>query len=184
MSLSLLASTLLTLGPEAIKLIGRKFGKNEVAAVAADVVGTVGRLYDNPESRQVALEEGLQNSFSPADLDELLSMKTVLEEEATKRHQATQGTIQNGDNSKDEYVRQTRPLIARLSMYASVLYAIGFEGLKASGVGDGASFEVLLWLFSPALTYMGLRTIDGFAPYSKSSGDKTAGAISAFIKRK
>ncbi|MDX1536384.1 hypothetical protein [Arsukibacterium sp.] len=183
MSLSLLASALLTLGPDAIKFIGTKLGKSKVADLAADVVTVVGNNYVNPEAQQVALVQNLKH-FNADELDELLSMRVTLEQEATKRHQATQGTIQNGDNSKDEYVRQTRPLIARLSMYASVLYAIGFEGLKAAGIGDGASFEVLLWLFSPALTYMGLRTIDGFAPYSKSSGDKTAGAISAFIKRK
>lgn len=183
MSLSLLASALLTLGPEAIKLIGRKFGKGEVAAVAADVVSTVGSLYVNPEARQAALEQSL-NQLNPAELDELLEMRTVLEQEATKRHQATQQTIQNGDNSQDQYIRQTRPLMARLSMYASILYAVGFEGLAAAGSGTGASFDVLLWLFTPALAYMGLRTIDGYAPYSKSSGDKTAGAISALIKRK
>ncbi|WP_027671289.1 hypothetical protein [Rheinheimera baltica] len=183
MSLSLLASALLTLGPDAIKFIGAKLGKSKVADLAADVVTVVGNNYVNPEAQQAALVQNLKH-FNADELDELLSMRVTLEQEATKRHQATQGTIQNGDNSKDEYVRQTRPLIARLSMYASVLYAIGFEALKASGIGDGASFEVLLWLFSPALTYMGLRTIDGFAPYSKSSGDKTAGAISAFIKRK
>ena len=111
-------------------------------------------------------------------------MRVTLEQEATKRHQATQSTIQNGDNAKDQYVRETRPLIARLSMYSSILYAVGFEALAAIAAGDGASFEVLLLLYSPALTYMGLRTLDGFAPYSKSSGDKVAGALSAIIKRK
>lgn len=182
MSLSLLASALLTLGPEAIKFIGAKLGKSKVADLAADVVAVVGNNYVNPEAQKAALEQNLKH-FNPAELDELLSMRATLEQEATKRHQATQDTIQNGDNSKDEYVRQTRPLIARLSMYSSVLYAIGFEGLKAAGIGDGASFEVLLWLFSPALTYMGLRTIDGFAPYSKSSGDKAAGAVKTLFKR-
>lgn len=183
MSLSLLASALLTLGPEAIKFIGAKFGKGKAADIAADVVATVGKSYLNPEAQQTALEQSLTR-IDPAALDELLEMRVVLEQEATKRHQATQDTIQNGDNAKDQYVRQTRPLLARLSMYASILYAFGFEALAAAGTGDGASFDVLLWLFTPALTYMGLRTIDGFAPYSKSSGDKTAGALSAIIKRK
>lgn len=183
MSLSLLASALLTLGPEAIKFIGAKLGKSKVADLAADVVTVVGNNYVNPEAQQSALEQHLKH-FNPAELDELLSMRATLEQEATKRHQATQATIQNGDNSQDQYIRQTRPLLARLSMYASILYAFGFEALAAAGTGDGASFDVLLWLFTPALTYMGLRTIDGFAPYSKSSGDKTAGALSAIIKRK
>lgn len=183
MSLSLLASALLTLGPEAIKFIGSKFGKSKVADLAADVVSLVGNSYINPEAKQAALEQNLKR-LSPEELDELLEMRTVLEQEASKRHQATQDTIQNGDNAKDQYVRQTRPLLARLSMYASILYAFGFEALAAVGTGNGASFDVLLWLFAPALTYMGVRTIDGFAPYSKASGDKTAGALSAIIKRK
>lgn len=183
MSLSLLASALLTLGPDAIKFIGAKLGKSKVADMAAEVVTVVGNKYVNPDAQQAMLEQNLTR-FTPEELDELMSMRATLEQEATKRHQATQDTIQNGDNSQDQYIRQTRPLLARLSMYASILYAFGFEALAAAGTGGGASFDVLLWLFTPALTYMGLRTIDGFAPYSKSSGDKTAGAISALIKRK
>ena len=183
MSLSLLASALLTLGPEAIKFIGNKFGKGDAASIAADVVTTVGKSYLNPEAQQSALEQSLTR-IDPAVLDELLEMRVVLEQEATKRHQATQATIQNGDNAQDQYVRETRPLIARLSEYSSVLYIFGFEGLKAAGIGDGASIDILLYLYFPALAYMGLRTIDGFAPYSKSSGDKVAGALSAIIKRK
>lgn len=183
MSLSLLASALLTLGPDAIKFIGNKLGKSKVADLAADVVAVVGSNYITPEAKQAALEQNLKH-FTPEELDELLSMRTTLEQEATKRHQATQDTIQNGDNSQDQYIRQTRPLLARLSMYASILYAFGFEALAVSGNGTGANFDVLLWLFTPALTYLGLRTIDGFAPYSKSSGDKTAGALTSLLKRK
>ena len=56
MSLSLLASALLTLGPEAIKFIGAKLGKSKVADLAADVVTVVGNNYVNPEAQQAALD--------------------------------------------------------------------------------------------------------------------------------
>ena len=42
----------------------------------------------------------------------------------------------------------------------------------------------LVLLMTPALAYLGLRTLDGWAPYSKASGDKVAGAITALLPGK
>ena len=91
-----------------------------------------------------------------------------------EQHQATQGTIRSGDNSTDEYTRRTRPLMARVSLWVTLLYGVALEVLSVYGHGDGASWEVIGLLSAPAWAYMGLRTFDGFAPYSKSSKDKKA----------
>lgn len=87
-------------------------------------------------------------------------------------HEQTQTTIRHGDQIKDEYVRHTRPAMARSSCWATLAYVLLFEGLAAFGKGSGASWELAAFIASPALTYLGLRTVDGFAPFSKSSRDK------------
>ena len=89
-----------------------------------------------------------------------------------EQHQATQQTIQSGDNATDDYTRRTRPLMARVSLWVTLLYGVLLEVLSVYGHGDGASWEVIGLLSAPAWAYMGLRTFDGFAPYSKSSKDK------------
>lgn len=89
-----------------------------------------------------------------------------------EQHQATQQTIQSGDNATDDYARRTRPLMARVSLWVTLLYGVLLEVLSVYDYGDGASWEVISLLSAPAWAYMGLRTFDGFAPYSKSSKDK------------
>lgn len=88
------------------------------------------------------------------------------------QHEQTQATIRQGDQGKDEYVRHTRPAMARQSCWATLGYVLLLEILQAFGRGSGASWELAALLASPALTYLGLRTMDGFAPFSKSSRDK------------
>lgn len=89
-----------------------------------------------------------------------------------EQHKTTQQTIQSGDNATDEYTRRTRPLMARVSLWVTLLYGVALEVIGVYGHGDGASWEVIGLLSAPAWAYMGLRTFDGFAPYSKSSKDK------------
>ncbi len=81
--------------------------------------------------------------------------------DAQASHAQTQDTIRSGDNATDEYVRRTRPQMARQSWYATMAYVIGFEALKALGAFDiGASFELAGILIGPAAVYLGLRTWD------------------------
>ncbi|MDZ7902298.1 MAG: hypothetical protein U5L01_07040 [Rheinheimera sp.] len=70
--------------------------------------------------------------------------------------------------------------MARWSLYGAMLYAIGFELSEVLGSGKGADLDLLFYLLTPVWTYMGARTIDGFAPYSKASGDK----VLNLVKRK
>ncbi len=82
-------------------------------------------------------------------------------------HKEQQETIRSGDNASDEYVRHTRPMMARQSWYAGAAFIFGFEIAKVMGHGNGASFEISMTVLAPALAYMGFRTFDKFAKWKK-----------------
>lgn len=72
-----------------------------------------------------------------------------------------QATIRGGDKADDEYVRHTRPMMARQSWYATIAYIIGMEIAKAAGVFDfGANMDLAMVIVAPAAAYMGFRTWD------------------------
>jgi hypothetical protein len=82
-------------------------------------------------------------------------------------HKEQQDTIKNGDNASDEYVRHTRPMMARQSWYGGLLYIFGFEIAKVLAYGTGAQFEIAMTILAPALAYMGFRTLDKFTGWKK-----------------
>jgi hypothetical protein len=83
-------------------------------------------------------------------------------------HKQTQDTIRSGDNASDEYVRHTRPMMARQSWYATMAYIIGFEGAKALGYFSiGSSWDLAAILISPAAAYIGFRSLDHFTKRGK-----------------
>ena len=75
-------------------------------------------------------------------------------------HKEQQETIRSGDNSSDEYVRRTRPMMARQSWYGAAAYVFAFEGAKLFDKGTGADWEIAMMLLSVALAYNGFRTFD------------------------
>jgi len=78
-------------------------------------------------------------------------------------HEQQQLTIRYGDSSEDNYVRHTRPMMARQSWYATIFYIIFFEALKASSIfSAGASFDLAMILLAPAGAYLGFRSLDKF----------------------
>ena len=74
--------------------------------------------------------------------------------------------------------------MARQSWQMTAIYVMTFSLLNAWGRGTGPDFDIVLMLMTPALAYLGLRTLDGWAPYSKASGDKVASAITALLPGK
>lgn len=112
---------------------------------------------------------------------EVERQKLVLADEQAAHHEQ-QETIRNGDNAADSYVRQTRPLLARLSCYSSLTYVLLLSCGQIAGAIAGArgitlhmpspDWDITLMLLTPALGYLGVRTMDGFARYSKSSRHK------------
>ncbi|EJV0369641.1 hypothetical protein N5280_002488 [Vibrio vulnificus] len=193
MSLLSIAALALQAGPSVIRGISSLFGGNETAESLAKAVEAVdGAVSMSKQQKQFALTRELQK-FPPEALVDLERVKVEMEKEITRRqelalqdkqaeHHETQETIRAGDNAADEYVRQTRPKMARQSFLCMVLYVFLFEGLKVHGSGAGADIYIALTIGSLAFAYHGLRTIDGFAPYPKSSGDKVSGALKSVIK--
>lgn len=82
-------------------------------------------------------------------------------------HTEQQDTIKNGDNASDEYVRHTRPMMARQSWYGGLIYIFGFEIAKVFTHGTGAQFEIAMTILAPSLAYMGFRTLDKFTTWKK-----------------
>lgn len=188
-----MASVLLKAGPSLVRTVGGWFG-GDAARAADSVAGIVETVSSaiNPAEQQRVLEQKLAQ-LPPEQLVQLESLKVQLEQYQLERdkavladqqaaHHEQQETIRNGDNATDIYVRQTRPLMARLSLYSSIAYvmlmSLGQQaGAIASAFGHAFTmpapdWDISLMLATPALGYLGFRTLDGFARYSKSSKHK------------
>lgn len=196
MSLSIIlgaAKLAMEVGPAAIRGISAMFGGSETAEKVAGMVEQVdSALGMNSSQKEMALTRELQK-LPPESLVELERIKAEMEKEITRRqelrlndkqaeHHETQETIRAGDKSEDPYIRTTRPKMARQSMWSVILYCFVMEALKAFGYGAGVDVAVAALLSSPAWAYLGLRTLDGFAPHPKGSGAKVAGALAGLVK--
>ncbi|HIA8654818.1 TPA: hypothetical protein ACWSQO_002349 [Klebsiella pneumoniae] len=192
-TLSTVASVLLKAGPSLVRTVGGWFGSDTARAAdsVASIVETVNGAI-NPVDQQRVLEQKLAQ-LPPEQLVQLETLKVQLQQFQLERDKAQmadqqaaqheqQETIRNGDNATDEYVRQTRPLMARLSLYSSIAYVMIMSLGQQAGAVAGAfghaftmpepDWDIALILATPALGYLGFRTLDGFARYSKSSKHK------------
>ncbi|WP_354648377.1 hypothetical protein [Klebsiella michiganensis] len=194
-TLSTIASALLKAGPSLVRTVGGWFGSDSTTAKAADSVASIVETVNgaiNPADQQRVLEQMLAQ-LPPEQLVQLEGLKVQLQQFQLERDKAQmadqqaaqheqQETIRNGDNATDEYVRQTRPLMARLSLYSSIAYVMLMSLGQQAGAVAGAfghafsmpepDWDIALMLATPALGYLGFRTLDGFARYSKSSKHK------------
>lgn len=189
-----LAALAVQQGPAMIRGIASLFGGSDTANKVADMVEQVSGVGMTAEQQQTSIERQLGGIISPAEYAELQKLKVELEKEQTRRLEleradqqaeqaTTQQTIREGDGAKDEYVRHTRPLMARQSWQAGALYIVLFTVLKSFGYGDGPDFEMAMLMLTPAWAYMGLRTLDGFAPHPKASGQKVGAAITGAVTK-
>ncbi|EMA2602330.1 TPA: hypothetical protein MA357_002145 [Klebsiella pneumoniae] len=192
-TLSTVASVLLKAGPSLVRTVGGWFGSDTARAAdsVASIVETVNGAI-SPVDQQRVLEQKLAQ-LPPEQLVQLETLKVQLQQFQLERDKAQmadqqaaqheqQETIRNGDNATDEYVRQTRPLMARLSLYSSIAYVMVMSLGQQAGAVAGAfghafsmpapDWDISLMLATPALGYLGFRTLDGFARYSKSSKHK------------
>jgi len=94
----------------------------------------------------------------------------ALEDKASEREleveifKAQAETIQAELHQNDQYTKRTRPIIARRSFYAGLGYVL-LTALPVEGINLYLvllmpwqfQWEVLMLLYSPALTYMGVR---------------------------
>lgn len=189
-----LAALAVQQGPALIRGIAGMFGGSKTADKVADMVEQVSGIGLTAAQQQASIEEQLGSITDPAVLVELQKLKNEMEKEQTRRlelqladqqseQHETQETIRNGDAATDTYVRNTRPLMARQSWYVTALYVLAFEGLAVAGFGGGADLSMVAMLSTPAWAYLGLRTLDGFAPHPKSSGQKVQSAVAGTVSR-
>lgn len=100
------------------------------------------------------------------------TMERMRLEDQMAEHQQTQDTIRNGDNATDEFVRRTRPQMAKQSWTATIAYCIGCFGVHAIVGNDIFNVYIAGILSAPAWAYLGLRTSDKFAEAWKCRGSK------------
>jgi len=141
-------------------LVGSLLTGNIPGAVAAGVALVSSATGSNDPA--VALQELQQDPATLVRLRELalqdeasirehirLMHKMELDD-AQAAHEATQKTIQSGDNAEDVVVRRTRPLQSWLSLVAAIVYVFW---------SDDPSFDVLALLLALPWAYAGLRQI-------------------------
>lgn len=157
-----------------VALVGSLLTGNIPGAVAAGVslvssaTGTTDPaqamqyLQANPEA-MIKLKE-LAYREAEGIRQHILAMEEARLKDEQEAHRQQQETIRGGDNASDEYVRHTRPMMARQSWYATAAYVIAFEAAKAIGwMKTGATVELAMILASPAWAYIGFRSMDYFS---------------------
>lgn len=137
-----------------IALVGSATGSNDPAQALAS-------LQNDPTTMLKLRELAIQDEANIREHVRAMEELRLNDEQANQAEQ--QATIRSGDNAKDEYVRNTRPLMARQSWYATMSYIIVFEAFEALGYFSfGSSVDLSAVLIAPAAAYMGFRTLDKF----------------------
>jgi hypothetical protein len=139
-----------------VALVSSATGVSEPAAVLE-------RLQTDPQTMVELRRLAVQDQASIREHIRLMHEAEQRDRQA--EHKEQQDTIRTGDTADDQYVRHTRPKMARQSWYVTAAYVVAFEALKAGGVFSlGASVELAMLLSAPAWAYLGFRTMDKRAP--------------------
>lgn len=174
-------------------LVGSLLTGNVPGAIAAGVSLVSGATgTDNPVKALESLQTNPETLLKLKELafkeedsirQHIAEMKRLELEDEQKAHEQQQETIRTGDSSNDEYVRHTRPLMARRSYWAGTGYLFVMEIASAFSHGDGADIAVAAMLYSPAAAYMGFRTADKFAPGTTERALSAVKAIGSRLKK-
>lgn len=169
---------------KAAPLLGGAIAGPGGAAIGQLVASAFGVDANDPQALQAAITQDPQAAVKLRELE--MRHKERLEELAFQRHKAdleaetsrhaeSQATIRTEAEHGTEYVKETRPKMARLAGYATVAYCLGAELAKHIGLLagtatplPGADVTVASMLFAPLGTYMTMRTFDGFTRKGRS----------------
>lgn len=179
-----LLTLLFTAGPTVIRAVGSVFG-GKTAETANSVAGMVDAVQTLPAA--VAKERlAAQVAALPAEAQVALQQiqvqlaKIEQEREAarlaaeTAQQAQVQETARVEAQSSDEYVRRTRPKLARDSWLAAMAYAfiagVVFPLLaQAYGITLPTIQEwIIMALAAPCLSYIGARSVDSFSRSGKT----------------
>jgi len=137
-----------------VALVGSATGTNDPAKALAALQGDPATVL---KLRELAIQE------EASIREHIRTMEEMRLHDEQAAHEQQQLTIRTGDTAADEYVRHTRPMVARQSWYATMIYIIGFEGSQAFKLFDmGANWDLAMILLSPAAAYLGFRSLDKF----------------------
>jgi len=137
-----------------VALVGSATGTNDPAKALAALQGDPATLL---KLRELAVQE------EASIREHIRTMEEMRLKDEQAAHEQQQLTIRGGDNAEDEYVRHTRPMMARQSWYATMAYILVFEGLNSSKVFEGgANWDLAMILLAPAAAYLGFRSLDKF----------------------
>lgn len=180
-----LVAALLTYGPTLVRSIGSLFGGKtaESANTVADLVDGVKGLPAKAAEEKLAVEMA---KLPPETLIAFEQVKVRLSEiekdreanrlaAATAQHNATQETARVEAQSSDEYVRRTRPGLARKSAYVTFGYTIVtgvvfpiVNAMNDNSLLPGPDAWIISAMFAPCLSYIGARSIDAFSKKGKT----------------
>jgi len=163
-----LAALAVQQGPALIRGIAGMFGGSATANKVADMVEQVSGINLTAAQQQASIEEQLGRITDPVVLLELDKLRAEMEKEQTRRMELQLADRQSEQHETQETIRS---------------YVLAFEGLKVASFGDGADLGMVAMLSTPAWAYLGLRTLDGFAPHPKSSGQKVQSAITGTVSK-
>lgn len=156
-------------------LVGSLLTGNVPGAVAAGVSLVSGATgTDDPTKALEALQNDpgtvvelrrLANEEKANIRAHIEDMERLRLEDLQKRHKETQETIRGGDTATDEFVRRTRPKMARESWAATIVYCLGCLLFRMFSTDHGEIFNIYIAgvLSAPAWAYLGLRTGDKVA---------------------
>lgn len=185
-----LISLLLAAGPTVIRMIGDRFGSTgkEVADIAADTVEKLkGRApaQQEAEVRLMLKNMTMEQRATLADLEVSLASIEAEREKNRLEHNASiyhdeQETHRSEAEHGTDYVKETRPKIARQSAAACFIYVLLFELLEALArisdkQFDGADWQIATALLTPCLGYMGMRTVDAFSKWKTAPSSFSIG---------
>lgn len=137
-----------------VALVGSATGTNDPAKALAALQGDPATVL---KLRELAVQE------EASIREHIRTMEEMRLKDEQAAHEQQQLTIRGGDNAEDEYVRHTRPMMARQSWYATMAYVLLFEGLNSAKVfSGGANWDLAMILLAPAAAYLGFRSLDKF----------------------
>lgn len=137
-----------------VALVGSATGTNDPAKALAALQGDPATVL---KLRELAVQE------EASIREHIRTMEEMRLKDEQAAHEQQQLTIRGGDTAEDEYVRRTRPMMARQSWYATMAYVLVFEGLNSAKVfAGGANWDLAMILLAPAAAYLGFRSLDKF----------------------
>ena len=151
-------------------MLGAALGGPAGGAVGSMISAALG-VDNTPDAVAEAVKTNPEAAVKLAEIQANLEIARLNAD--TAQHSETEQTARAEQQSGDEYVRRTRPGLARKSAYATFGYAIAtgvvFPILNAAKdtALPGPDGFIISALFAPCLAYMGVRTIDAFSKQGK-----------------